>query len=124
MTTQDPKALLETFANPHPQREYEIEINCPEFTSVCPVTGQPDYGTVTITYSPDQKCVELKSLKFYIQSYRNKGIFYEKLTNDILNDLSEIIEPKWMLVTGDFNARGGITTRVTAEYIAEGMVEE
>ena len=119
MNDQDPKNLLETFDNPQPGREYEIEINCPEFTSVCPVTGQPDYGTITITYCPDKSCVELKSLKFYIQSYRNKGIFYEKLTNDILSDLAGVIEPKWMLVTGDFNARGGITTKVTAEYVAE-----
>ena len=119
MNDQDPKTLIETFENPHPARDYEIEINCPEFTSVCPVTGQPDYGTITITYCPDKCCVELKSLKFYIQSYRNKGIFYEKLTNDIMNDLVEAIQPKWMLVCGDFNARGGITTRVTAEYVSE-----
>ena len=86
MNDEAPKSILETFDNPQPGREYEIEINCPEFTSVCPVTGQPDYGTVTITYCPDKCCVELKSLKFYIQSYRNKGIFYEQLTNDILTD--------------------------------------
>ena len=119
MTTEDPKSLLETFENPHPNRDYEIDINCPEFTSVCPVTGQPDYGTVNIVYCPNDKCVELKSLKFYMQTFRNKGVFYEKLTNDILNDLISVIEPKWMLVTGDFNARGGITTKVTAEYVAE-----
>ncbi len=119
MTNEDPKSLLETFENPNMARDYEIEINCPEFTSVCPVTGQPDYGTINIVYSPDKKCVELKSLKFYVQTYRNKGVFYEKLTNDILTDLSSIIEPKWMIVTGDFNARGGITTKVVAEYVAE-----
>lgn len=119
MTDQQPKSLLETFENPNMTRDYEIEINCPEFTSVCPVTGQPDYGTINIVYCPDKKCVELKSLKFYVQTYRNKGVFYERLTNEILDDLSSVIEPKWMIVTGDFNARGGITTKVVAEYVAE-----
>lgn len=108
--------LLETFENQFPSRDYEIEIVCPEFTTVCPKTGQPDFGTVTITYIPDVKCVELKSLKFYMQSYRNEGIFYEHVTNRILEDLVAVLEPRWLQVRAAFNARGGITENVTAEY--------
>jgi 7-cyano-7-deazaguanine reductase len=106
--------VLETFANPHPDRDYTIEIVCPEFTSVCPKTGQPDFGTLRITYIPDAKCVELKSLKFYLQQYRNEGIYYEDVTNRILNDLVGVLRPRRMTLSAAFTARGGITTTVTA----------
>ena len=107
---------LELFDNPKPERDYCITINCPEFTSVCPRTGQPDFGEIIIEYCPDKSCIELKSLKLYMQSYRNKGIFYEALTNDILDDLAGACKPRWMKVTARFRARGGITTDVVAEY--------
>lgn len=107
---------LETFENPNPQREYEIEIECPEFTSVCPKTGQPDFGTITITYCPDKVCLELKALKIYMQSYRNEGIFYEALTNRILDDLVAACRPRWMRICSAFTPRGGITTSVTVVY--------
>jgi 7-cyano-7-deazaguanine reductase len=107
---------IELFDNPHPERDYTITIECPEFTSLCPRTGQPDFGRIIIEYCPDKLCIELKSLKFYMQSFRNKGIFYEALTNDILDDLSEMCKPRWMKVTSRFTPRGGITTEVNAEY--------
>ena len=107
---------LELFDNPSPERDYIITIKCPEFTSVCPRTGQPDFGEIIIEYCPDKLCIELKSLKLYMQSYRNKGIFYEALTNDILNDLVDACEPRWMKVSSRFKPRGGITTDVVAEY--------
>ncbi len=107
---------LEMFENPRPQRDYTITIRCPEFTSLCPKTGQPDFGQIVIEYCPDKLCIELKSLKLYIQSFRNKGIFYETLTNDILDDLSNAAKPRWMKVTSKFTPRGGITTDVVAEY--------
>ncbi len=107
---------IELFDNPRPQRDYRITIRCPEFTSVCPKTGQPDFGEIVIEYCPDRTCIELKSLKFYLQTYRNRGIFYESLTNDILDDLSGACEPQWMKVTARFTPRGGITTEVVAEY--------
>ena len=110
---------LELFDNPRPQRDYVITIRCPEFTSVCPKTGQPDFGRITIEYTPEKLCIELKSLKFYMQSYRNKGIFYESLTNDILDDLVGACKPRWMRITSCFTPRGGITTDVVAEYQAE-----
>lgn len=110
------RGILETFENQYPQREYAIEIVCPEFTSVCPRTGQPDFGTLTFTYSPDKVCVELKSLKLYLQSYRNDGIFYEHATNQILDDLVAILAPRWMRLVARFTPRGGITTSVTATY--------
>lgn len=109
---------LETFANQFPQREYTIEIVCPEFTSVCPKTGQPDFGTLTITYSPASKCVELKSLKLYLQKFRDEGIFYEHVTNRILDDLTGKIEPRWLRLVAAFTPRGGISTTVTAEFRA------
>jgi 7-cyano-7-deazaguanine reductase len=109
---------LELFDNPRPQRDYVISIRCPEFTSLCPRTGQPDFGEIVIEYCPDKLCIELKSLKFYIQSYRNEGIFYEALTNDILDDLSQACKPRWMKVTSRFTPRGGITTEVVAEHAA------
>jgi 7-cyano-7-deazaguanine reductase len=111
--------VFELFDNPKPGRDYRITIRCPEFTSVCPRTGQPDFGEVVIEYCPDKKCVELKSLKLYIQSYRSKGIFYESLTNDILDDLCAACKPRWMKVTSRFTPRGGITTEVAAEYNAK-----
>lgn len=107
---------LETFPNPRPEREYEIAINCPEFTSVCPKTGLPDFGAIRITYVPDQLCVELKSLKYYLIEFRNRGIFYESVTNQILDDLVALLQPRRMTLVGDFSARGGITTTVTASY--------
>lgn len=109
---------LETFENQFPDRDYEIEIICPEFTSVCPKTGQPDFGTLTITYTPDRRCVELKSLKLYLQCFRNEGIFYEHVTNRILDDLAAVLAPRRMQLLADFRPRGGITTRVTAKYEA------
>ncbi len=115
----DVKSELELFDNPNPERDYTITIRCPEFTSVCPRTGQPDFGEITIEYCPDKLCIELKSLKFYLQSYRNKGIFYESLTNDILDDLSRACKPRWMKVTSRFTPRGGITTDVVTEYKAK-----
>lgn len=108
--------MLETFENQFPTREYTIEIVCPEFTSVCPKTGQPDFGTLTLTYVPDRKCVELKSLKLYLQQFRNEGIFYEHATNRILDDLVGAIEPRRMVLEAAFTPRGGITTTVTVEY--------
>lgn len=111
--------ILETFENQYPDRDYTIEIVCPEFTSVCPRTGQPDFGTITILYCPDKLCVELKSLKFYLQRYRNEGIFYEHVTNRILDDLVAVLKPRWMKIVADFRPRGGITTRVTAHYQTE-----
>jgi 7-cyano-7-deazaguanine reductase len=115
----DSRKLLETFDNQFPDREYQIEIVAPEFTSVCPRTGQPDFGTLTITYSPQKLCVELKSLKFYLQSFRNQGIFYEHVTNTILDDLVAVVAPRWMQIEAAFNARGGMTETVTAMYAAE-----
>lgn len=112
------KSKLEFFDNPRPGRDYTITIQCPEFTCVCPKTSQPDFGCITIEYIPAMLCIELKSLKFYMQSYRNDGIFYERLTNDILDDLCGMCAPKWMRVTSSFTPRGGITTDVTAEYSA------
>jgi 7-cyano-7-deazaguanine reductase len=111
---------LETFPNPRPERDYEISIQCPEFTSVCPMTGLPDFGEIRITYVPDARCVELKSLKFYLIEFRNKGIFYEHATNQILDDLVEVLQPRRMKVVGDFSVRGGIKTLVTVEYMAKG----
>jgi len=110
------RSELETFENQYPQRDYTIEIVCPEFTSVCPKTGQPDFGTLTFIYTPDQKCVELKSLKFYLQRFRNEGIYYEHITNAILEDLVATLQPRRMRLVADFTARGGITTSVTASF--------
>ncbi len=111
--------MLETFANQYPQRDYTIRIVCPEFTSVCPKTGQPDFGTLTITYVPDQKCVELKSLKLYLQQFRNEGIFYENVTNRILDDLATVLQPRRMTLEATFTPRGGITTTVTATFASQ-----
>ena len=108
--------LLEVFANPNPNRDYEIEIEAPEFTSVCPKTGQPDFGAVIVVYIPDRKCIELKSLKYYLQQFRNKGIFYEDITNRILDDMVKACSPKFMEITTRWRPRGGISTNVTAVY--------
>ena len=109
-------SMIETFPNPRPERDYEIAIRCPEFTSLCPKTGLPDFGEIRITYVSEARCIELKSLKYYIIEFRNRGIFYEHVTNQILDDLVAAIHPRRMTVTGDFSVRGGIKTTVTAEY--------
>ena len=110
---------LETFANQFPDREYEIEITCPEFTAVCPKTGQPDFGTIVITYVPGDRCIELKSLKLYLVDYRNRGIFYEHSINTILDDLVAACAPRRMTVVGQFTPRGGISSRITARFEAK-----
>ena len=109
-------STLETFPNPRPDRDFEIEISCPEFTSMCPKTGLPDFGEIRINYVPDRLCIELKALKYYLIEFRNKGIFYENVTNQILDDLVSSCQPRHMTVIGDFSVRGGISTVVTAEY--------
>lgn len=111
-----PRTILDTFENPKPSRDYEIRFVFPEFTSMCPVTGQPDFATITITYVPDRLCVEMKSLKLYFLAYRNKGIFYEAVVNTILDDLVAKLSPRSMTVVGDFAARGGTTGTVTASF--------
>ena len=110
---------LETFQNDFPNRDYDIEIICPEFTSVCPRTGQPDFGTLTITYIPDKLCIELKSLKMYLQSFRNEGIFYENVTNTILDELVALLQPRSMVLLAEFSTRGGISANITAMYFEE-----
>ena len=112
------QAVIETFPNPRPGREFEIAIDCPEFTSVCPKTGLPDFGAIRISYVPGDRCIELKSLKYYMIEFRNRGIFYEAVTNQILDDLVSACQPRRMTVIGDFSARGGIKTVVTATYPA------
>ncbi len=106
---------LETFPNPAPQRDYVIKHSCPEFTSVCPKTGQPDFATIDLEYIPDRLCLELKALKLYYYSFRNEGIFYEAVTNRILDELAAVCSPRWMRVKGNFNVRGGISSQVIAE---------
>ena len=115
MSTQQSKAL-EYFPNPAPKRDYEIRFEAPEFTCVCPKTGQPDFATIAIRYVPDQKCVELKSLKLYLWSFRDEGHFHEAVTNQILDDLVSLLSPRKMTVVGDFYVRGGIKTIVEASY--------
>ena len=112
------REVLETFENQFPGRDYTIEIVCPEFTSVCPKTGQPDFGKLTVTYVPDQKCVELKSLKLYLQQFRNEGIFYEHVTNSILDDLVQAVQPTSMTLKAEFTPRGGISSIITASHEA------
>lgn len=114
--SSEKRSLLETFENQFPQRDYVIEIICPEFTSVCPKTGQPDFGTLTFIYTPEKTCVELKSLKMYLQSFRNDGIFYENVTNTILDDLVAVIQPRRMKLVAAFSPRGGISTNVTVVH--------
>ncbi len=115
MPTQ-PSKSLETFPNPKPARDYTIAFDCPEFTCLCPMTGQPDFATIRIEYVPDALCVELKSLKLYLWSYRNDGAFHEAVTNAILDDIVAAIRPRSAVVTGDFMVRGGIRTVVTARH--------
>jgi 7-cyano-7-deazaguanine reductase len=110
---------IETFPNPFPGREYTIEMECPEFTCLCPKTGQPDFATLYISYIPEKLCIELKSLKLYLVSYRNEGGFHERLTNVILDDLVAACRPRKMNIVGDFNVRGGIHTTVTVEHVAK-----
>ncbi len=112
-------AKLETFENQFPDRDYMIDINCPEFTSVCPKTGQPDFGELDFSYIPDQKCVELKSLKLYLQSFRSKGIFYEHVSNTILDDFIAAVEPRYASLTATFTPRGGISSTIVCEYEKE-----
>ena len=111
-----PSKTLETFKNPATDRDYEIAFDCPEFTCLCPLTGQPDFARFTIRYVPDEKCVELKSLKLYMWSYRNEGAFHEAVTNRILDDLVKVTRPRRMIVEGDWFIRGGISTKVTVSY--------
>ncbi len=111
--------LLEVFENSHPERDYTVIHEASEFTSVCPKTGQPDFANITIEYVPDKLCIELKSLKFYLTSYRNDGIYFENVTNKILDDLVEICRPRYMLITAEFNVRGGIESTIEAEYFKE-----
>ncbi len=119
MPTQ-PSKTLETFPNPHPARDYTIRIRIPEFTCLCPKTGQPDFATLHLEYVPDERCVELKALKLYIWSYRDEGAFHEAVTNHILQDLVEALNPRFMRLTAEFNVRGGIYTTVVAEHRAKG----
>lgn len=115
MTTA-PSKTLDTFPNPKPERDYEIEFECPEFTCVCPLTGQPDFATIRIRYVPDLRCVELKSLKLYLWSFRNEGHFHEQVTNMILDELVAVLDPRRATVVGDFLVRGGIKTIITASH--------
>ena len=110
---------IETFPNPFPGRSYTIEMESPEFTCLCPKTGQPDFATLYISYTPEKKCIELKSLKVYLTTYRNEGVFHEKVVNIILDDLVSACKPRKMKIVGDFNVRGGIHTTVTVEYSAK-----
>ncbi|MCX6382209.1 MAG: preQ(1) synthase [Armatimonadetes bacterium] len=116
VTREEQLALLETFPNPRPERDYRVVHICPEFTSVCPKTGQPDFATVTIDYIPNETCLELKALKLYFFAFRQQGIFYEAVINRILDDFVEACQPRYMQVKGDFNVRGGFSSVVTAEY--------
>ena len=111
-----PRTILDTFANPAPRRDYEIQFVFDEFTSLCPVTGQPDFATLTVLYRPRRLCVEMKSLKLYFYSYRNKGIFYEAAVNAILDDLAAVLQPRRLSVTGEFSIRGGTAATITARY--------
>jgi 7-cyano-7-deazaguanine reductase len=113
-----PTTQLETFSNPRPERDYEIHMECPEFTCVCPRTGQPDFATIKISYVPDKLCIELKALKLYLWSFRDQGTFHEAVVNKILDDLVAACGPRKMTVIGDFNIRGGIHTTVTAAHPA------
>lgn len=110
------EAKLETFTNAYPQRDYRIRFDCPEFTSLCPITGQPDFATLEIEYIADRRCIESKSLKLYLYSFRNQGSFSEQIVNRVLDDLVAACGPRWMKVAGDFTPRGGIGIRVTAEH--------
>ena len=116
---EDKIKLLETFKNEFPNRDYTIIHTAPEFTSLCPKTGQPDFATIDIDYIPDKLCIELKSLKLYLNSYRSDGVFFESVTNKILEDLVKVCSPRYMLVSAEFNVRGGISSVIEAEYESE-----
>lgn len=107
---------IDSFPNRFPARDYVIQFNAPEFTSMCPMTGQPDFGTISVTYSPGDRCIELRSFKFYLQAFRNRGIFYEDVVNTILDDIIAAIAPTFVEVQGEFNTRGGISATITASY--------
>src|SRR5262245_13013928 len=115
---KQPSRSLETFPNPEPDRDYVIRHDCPEYTALCPVTGQPDFGTIVVIYTPDRLCVELKSLKLYLWSFRDQGHFFEQVTNQIRDDLVRVMKPRRLMVVGKFNVRGGITSTVVARYDA------
>jgi 7-cyano-7-deazaguanine reductase len=115
-----PSKELKTFENPNPERNYVIEMDCPEFTCLCPMTGQPDFASFEICYIPDKLCVELKSLKLYLWSYRDEGAFHEAVTNKVLGDLVQALDPRWMEIKAHFNVRGGIATTVTASHGSAG----
>ncbi len=119
-----PSKDLESFPNPNPERDYEIQFDCPEFTCLCPMTGQPDFAGIDIRYIPDGRCVELKSLKLYLWSFRNEGHFHEAVTNRICSDLVELLDPRYLRVEGRFWVRGGIATTVTVEHIQEDSAHE
>ncbi len=116
---QEKYQILETFENPNPNRDYTIEHSAPEFTSLCPKTGQPDFATIILNYIPNELCVELKSYKLYLHSFRNDGIYYEAVTNRILDDLVKAIQPRYMRVTAEFGVRGGIASVIDVEYESE-----
>ena len=118
------KKLIEVFENAYPDRDYNIIHTSPEFTSVCPKTGQPDFGKLIIEYIPDKLCIELKSLKFYLNSFRNDGIFYESVTNLILDDLVDACKPRYMIITAEFNVRGGISSIIEAEFVKEDFLKK
>jgi 7-cyano-7-deazaguanine reductase len=119
MSEETPEILLETFENPRPDRLYKIEFTCPEFTSLCPITGQPDFATIIIRYTPGPRCVELRSLKLYFQAFRSMGIFFEGVTNKILDDLVAACDPREMTIVGRFSVRGGVAHELTASHTAE-----
>jgi 7-cyano-7-deazaguanine reductase len=121
---EDKIKLLETFENQNPERDFRVTHSAPEFTSLCPKTGQPDFAVIVIEYIPNKLCIELKSLKLYLNSYRNDGIFFESVTNKILDDLVKACKPRYMVVTAEFNVRGGISSTVEAEYIDENFIDE
>ena len=116
-----PSKNLDTFPNPKPERDYEILMECPEFTCLCPMTGQPDFAHITIFYVPDQRCVELKSLKLYLWSFRDQGAYHEAVTNEILDLLVEVLDPRHVTISAEFRVRGGITTTVTVSHDKEGQ---
>ena len=118
-----PRRRLDTFPNPEPGRDYVVRHECPEYTAVCPVTGQPDFGTIIVHYVPDRRCVELKSLKLYLGSFRDEGHFFEQATNQILDDLVKALAPRAMTVIGKFNVRGGISTTVVARHPNAGGID-
>lgn len=121
---KDKVKIIEVFKNEYPNRDYEITHTAPEFTSVCPKTELPDFATITLEYIPDELCIELKSLKLYYNSYRNDGIYYESVTNKILDDLVEACQPRFMRVTAEFKARGGISSLIEAEYMSDDFDDE